>query len=212
MIRLGVKLGRADYFDRLAGELRRLDFDSIENLASVVFDAFERDSMVFVCGNGGSAATASHLCQDLSKATLSTSSAIRFSQRRPRVVSLTDSVASLLAWGNDVGFETVFSEPLRNLAREGDVLIAISASGNSPNILKAVESAAEYGVVSVGVCGMDGGLLSGIADHTVHVALEDMGMVESIHSCIFHWLVDDLYSRLNRLGRYGGEDPAIAGR
>src|SRR5207302_576303 len=101
------------------------------------------------------------------------------------------------AWGNDEGFERVFVEQLKNLARPGDLLIAISGSGNSPNVLRAVEWAEEHGLTTFGCTGFDGGKLRNFAQHGLHVPLDDMGIVESIHLTAFHWVVDNLHARIS---------------
>jgi D-sedoheptulose 7-phosphate isomerase len=112
-------------------------------------------------------------------------------------LSLTDNTPYILAWGNDEGFDRVFLEQLKNLASEGDLLIAISGSGNSPNIIRAVEWANKHGLSTYGCTGYTGGKLRDIAQSGLHVALDDMGIVESIHLTAFHWVVDDLFRRIS---------------
>jgi D-sedoheptulose 7-phosphate isomerase len=102
-----------------------------------------------------------------------------------------------LAWGNDEGFERIFVEQLKNLASPGDLLIGISGSGNSPNILRAVEWANHHGLETFGCTGFDGGKLRTLAHQAFHVPLHDMGIVESIHLTAFHWVIDDLYRRIS---------------
>lgn len=148
---------------------------------------------VFTCGNGGSASSASHLAQDLTKGTLD------LSVPAIRAVCLCDSLPSLTAWGNDSGYEFVFSEPLRVLGHQNDVLIAISGSGNSPNVLNAVEAAHDLEMRTWGVCGFDGGKLMHLAHRCVHVPCHNMGMVEAAHGVIFHWLIDALRARAQGL-------------
>ncbi|MDX1430100.1 MAG: SIS domain-containing protein, partial [Rhodothermales bacterium] len=98
--------------------------------------------------------------------------------------------------------EDIVVQQLMNYGQEGDLLIAISGSGNSPNILKAVDWANRHGLATLGLTGYDGGQLRQTAQAGVHVALDDMGMVESIHLCLFHWVLNDVYARINRVGRY----------
>ena len=117
-------------------------------------------------------------------------------------LSLTDNTPYILAWGNDEGFDRIFVEQLKNFASPGDVLIAISGSGNSPNILNAVEWANRHELRTWGITGYTGGKLQQLARHNLHVALDDMGMVESIHLLLFHWVLNDVYARINRVGRY----------
>ena len=110
--------------------------------------------------------------------------------------SLTDNSPYILAWGNDEGFDRVFVEQLKNLAGPGDLLVAISGSGNSPNILRAVEWANSHGLKTFGCTGFGGGQLRGLAQQGLHVPLDDMGIVESIHLTAFHWVIDDLHRRI----------------
>jgi D-sedoheptulose 7-phosphate isomerase len=118
-------------------------------------------------------------------------------KRRLKILSLTDNTPYILAWGNDEGFDRVFVEQLKNLASPGDLLVAISGSGNSPNILRAVDWAKRNGLKTFGCTGFSGGKLRTMADAGLHVALDDMGIVESIHLTAFHWVVDDLYRRIS---------------
>jgi D-sedoheptulose 7-phosphate isomerase len=113
-----------------------------------------------------------------------------------RILSLTDNTPYILAWANDAGFERVFAEQLKNLASPGDLLIAISGSGNSPNILRAVEWANAHSVLTFGCTGYSGGKLRAMAKQGLHVPIDDMGTVESIHLAAFHWVVGDLARRM----------------
>ena len=123
--------------------------------------------------------------------------------KRLKVLSLTDNTPYILAWGNDEGFDRVFVEQLKNFASPDDVLIAISGSGNSANILRAVEWANAKSLRTWGITGYTGGTLQKIAKHNLHVPLDDMGMVESIHLIAFHWVLNDVYARINKVGRHG---------
>ena len=114
-----------------------------------------------------------------------------------RVVSLTDNTPYILAWANDEGFDRVFAEQLKNLASSGDLLIAVSGSGNSPNVLRAVEWANRNGLDTFGCTGFSGGKLRALAKQCLHVPLDDMGIVESIHLSAFHWVVDNIHARIN---------------
>jgi D-sedoheptulose 7-phosphate isomerase len=188
---LGWKLGIKDYLDRVSSEIQSLDFDQVENLSQVIEEAYHAGRFVFIIGNGGSGANASHICEDLAKCTLHDFE----NQKRLKVLSLTDNTAGIMAWGNDEGYDRIFIEQLKNLASPGDVLLAISGSGNSPNILRAVEWANENGLTTVGITGFGGGKLKAINQHNFHVGIDDMGIVESIHMVAFHWIIDDLYRR-----------------
>ena len=190
---LGATLGARDYLDRVCREIQRLEMSQIERLSELIEGAYHAGRFVFICGNGGSGANASHLCEDLAKCTLRDFE----SQRRLKVLSLTDNTAGIMAWANDEGFDRIFVEQLKNLASPGDLLLAISGSGNSPNILKAVEWANMNGLTTVGITGFDGGKLKPLAHYNVHAGIDDMGIVESLHQVVFHWIIDDIYRRIS---------------
>ena len=152
--------------------------------------------MVFVCGNGGSGSNASHFCEDIGKGSLRREDFEDDTKKRIRILSLTDNTPYILAWGNDEGFDRIFVEQLKNLAEPGDLLVAISGSGNSPNILKAVEWSNAHGMKTYGCTGFTGGKLRGLAQHGLHVPLDDMGIVETVHLAAFHWVVDDMHRRV----------------
>jgi D-sedoheptulose 7-phosphate isomerase len=194
---LGIKLDARSFLDRVGQELRRIDPSEVKALADAIHDCYEDRRTVFLCGNGGSGSNASHFCEDLGKGTLRRQEFDNDSKKRLRVLSLTDNTPYILAWGNDEGFDRVFVEQLKNLANPGDLLIAISGSGNSPNILRAVEWANRSGLKTFGCTGFNGGKLRELAQQGLHVPLDDMGIVESIHLTAFHWIVDDLHRRIS---------------
>lgn len=199
---LGVHLAPDAYLKRLQTELDRLDRDEMGGLADAIFEAWQREQFVFVFGNGGSATLASHLAEDLGKSSLRQSDLQDESKRRLKIVSLSDNVGWLTALGNDVGYDQIFVQQLMNYGRSGDLAIAISGSGNSPNVLRAVEWANRHGLKTFGMTGYDGGKLKQIQHAGLHVPLDDMGMVESIHACTIHWVVDDVFARINGEGRH----------
>lgn len=190
---LGATLGAKEYFQRVCREIERLDLNQVEQLSALIERAYHDGRFVFIIGNGGSGANASHLCEDLAKCTLKDFE----SQRRLKVLSLTDNAAGIMAWANDEGYDRIFLEQLKNLASPGDLLLAISGSGNSPNILKAVEWANKNEMTTVGITGFGGGKLKTLAHHNVHAGIDDMGIAESLHSVIFHWVIDDMYRRIS---------------
>ena len=190
---LGVTLGARDYLDRVCREIQRLEMCQLERLSELIEETYHAGRFVFICGNGGSGANASHLCEDLAKCTLRDFE----NQKRLKVLSLTDNTAGIMAWANDEGFDRIFVEQLKNLASPGDLLLAISGSGNSPNILKAVEWANKNGLTTVGVTGFGGGKLKPLAHYNVHAGIDDMGIVESLHQVAFHWIIDDIYRRIS---------------
>lgn len=190
---LGAVLNAEAYFDRVCREIKRLDLSQIERLSELIESAYHSNRFVFICGNGGSGANASHLCEDLAKCTLRDFER----QKRLKVLSLTDNTAGIMAWANDEGYDRIFIEQLKNLASPGDLLLAISGSGNSPNILKAVEWANQTGLETVGITGFAGGKLKTLARHNLHVPIDDMGIVESLHQVVFHWIIDDIFRRIS---------------
>jgi D-sedoheptulose 7-phosphate isomerase len=195
---LGIKLDAAAFLDRAAKELGRINPVELQALADAIYRCYEERRFVFLIGNGGSGSNASHFCEDLGKCTLRREDFDNDSRKRLRTLSLTDNTPYILAWGNDEGFERVFVEQLKNLASPGDLLIAISGSGNSPNILRAVEWANRHGLRTFGCTGFNGGKLRTLAQHGLHVPLDDMGIVESIHLTAFHWVVDNMHARMNQ--------------
>src|SRR5262245_31697549 len=199
---LGITLNVPSFLKRVGEALQRVDPKQIEALADAIFRCYQEGRTVFLCGNGGSGSNASHFCEDLGKGTLRREDFENDRKRRLRVLSLTDNTPYILAWGNDEGFDRVFVEQLKNLARKGDLLIAISGSGNSPNVLRAVDWANRNGLTTFGCTGFSGGKLQTLAHKNLHVALDDMGIVESIHLTAFHWVVDDMHRRIG-LGQGG---------
>lgn len=168
------------YLSTAISTITDLDRAAVASMVDALKSARLRNATVFLAGNGGSAATASHFATDLQKSTLSTDAP------RLRCVSLADNVALLTAWANDHEFARVFAEPLENLARPGDVLIAISASGNSPNIVSAVEAARRLGMVVIGLSGFNGGRLRACSDISVHVPVDSYELAEDAHLMICH--------------------------
>jgi D-sedoheptulose 7-phosphate isomerase len=193
---LGTTLNARAFLERVGHELLRIDTVQVKALADAIYDCYLKGRTVFLCGNGGSGSNCSHFCEDLGKGTLRREDFENDQKRRLRVLSLTDNTPYILAWGNDEGFDRVFVEQLKNLAQPGDLLIAISGSGNSPNVLRAVEWANRHDLRTFGCTGFSGGKLRTLAQQNLHVPLDDMGIVESIHLTAFHWIVDDLHRRI----------------
>jgi D-sedoheptulose 7-phosphate isomerase len=152
----------------------------VERAIEVILVAYRHRRHVYIIGNGGSASTASHFACDLSKAT------VVGDQPRLRVTALTDNVALLTAWANDSSYEAVFAEQLTNLLDPGDVVVAISASGKSPNVIAAIGAAQRRGAVTVGMVGFTGGPLKKMVDVAVHVHSHSYGVVEDCHSVVQH--------------------------
>lgn len=169
-----------DYFARLVEAIESVDVAAVEAWISRLEHARSAGSTIFVCGNGGSAATASHFAADIGKG------ASYGRPQRFRVVALTDSIPTITAYANDVGYEVVFAEQLRNLATPGDLLVAISGSGTSPNIIRAIEAANGLGVDVVALTGFDGGVCAPMADISVNVPSDHMGRIEDVHMALCH--------------------------
>jgi len=202
---LGATLSANDYLTRLEAEVRRVDQAALQRWSDLVYQAWENDRFVYIFGNGGSGTTASHMAEDLGKSTLRPSDLQDESKKRLKVLSLTDNLGWIMAVGNDVSYEDIFVQQLMNYGRAGDLVLAISGSGNSPNILKAVDWANRHGLLTFGLTGYNGGQLKSQQRDGLHVDLHDMGMVESIHLCLFHWVLNDVFARINGAGRYSLE-------
>jgi D-sedoheptulose 7-phosphate isomerase len=183
-----------DYLNTLKNVLGRLPLATLDKIATTVEAAHAAGRQIFIIGNGGSAATASHMMNDLSKCTLGHKGDGRW--KRLRVLALTDNVSLMTAWANDTSYTKVFSEPLKNLAQRGDVLIAISASGNSPNIIAAARVAKKMGLIVLGLGGFGGGKLARLCDTCFVVPSNDYGPVEDVHMILDHILTGYLYQKL----------------
>ena len=178
------------YWGELADVARLMPFGQLAAAAEALLACRERGRTVFLLGNGGSAATASHLACDLSKGT-------RTAGLAPfRVVALTDNVPIMTAWANDASYDRIFAEQVEALAQPGDVLVAISASGRSPNVLAAVAAARELGVTVVGLTGQPGGDLARLADLAIQVPAGSIELVEDAHLAVAHSLCVAIRARL----------------
>lgn len=180
-----------DYLAELQRLCAGLDLDALERITAAVRRARDSGATIFVAGNGGSAATAMHWVNDLNKA------ASRSGRRRIRAMCLSDNTSWVTALANDEGYERVFAAQLESFARQGDLLVLISASGNSPNLVEAARTGKELGVTTAAVLGFDGGRLRGIVDEHLLVATPPgwYGLVETVHSAaldvVTTFLIDD---------------------
>lgn len=208
---LGASLSIAPYVQRLQQELDRVNVDDVQTWADWLYEAWDHDKFAYIFGNGGSGTTATHMVEDLGKSTLRPADLRDESKKRLKVLGLADNLGWILAVGNDVGYDQIFVQQLMNYGRPGDLVIAISGSGNSPNILAAVDWANRRDLRTFGLTGYDGGKLKRLAQRGVHVPLDDMGMVESIHLCLFHWVLNDVYARINHEGRHAVHHTAAGG-
>jgi D-sedoheptulose 7-phosphate isomerase len=178
--------GLRQYFAGEAELIRQLDLCCVEQIMKTLETARHAGRRVFVFGNGGSAATASHLACDLGKGT------VQPGLPRFQVVSLSDSIAVITAYANDMGCESMFAEPLISLAQSGDVAIALSVSGNSPNVVRAMEAARVSGLVTVGLTGCDGGRLATLVDIHLNIPSTSYGQVEDLHLAVCHAICEML--------------------
>lgn len=174
------------YLTQLAKVVDEMPRDQIWNVVHVLMDAWRRGSRVFLLGNGGSAATASHMANDLNKL------AIVPGQPRFKALALTDNVPLMTAWGNDTAYENIFVEQMLNFLEPDDVVVGISASGNSSNVLKAIQVAREHGAVTVGFTGQNGGKLKGVAEHCILVPSNHITQQEDAHLILDHVIANTL--------------------
>jgi D-sedoheptulose 7-phosphate isomerase len=181
-----------NYLERLRSALVAIPPDQVEEFSGRLYRAYKDGRQVFVLGNGGSASTASHMAADLGKNTIGPN------MRRFRILSLNDNVPLMTALANDLGYHRVFAEQLVNLIRAGDVLVAISGSGNSPNVLRAIAYAREQCAQVVGLLGFGGGRAAELCDTAIVVDSEDYGVIEDAHLVLNHILVEYFRERLFR--------------
>jgi D-sedoheptulose 7-phosphate isomerase len=180
-----------EYFSKLSEILTNISIEQVDCVTALLDEAYRSDSTIFVIGNGQSATTANAFALDLSKQTISPRL-----KRRFRVISLSDNLAAITAWANDLSYEAVFTEQLKALFRPGDTLIAVSVSGSSPNVVHASEWLMAQGGKVVALTGFDGGKLQAIASQSIVVNSPDYGFVETVHIAIMHYWVDFFRERL----------------
>jgi len=171
-----------EYKSKLLHALDTLDLNGIGKAIEILREAREQNRQIFVCGNGGSASTASHFVCDMVKG------ASFQRQRRFRIMALTDSLPTITAYSNDVGYDCIFAEQLKSFAREGDVVMALSGSGNSANVVRALEYANSIGCQTIAMTGRDGGKLGALGKLQIHVAEPHMGRIEDGHMIACHML------------------------
>ncbi|HEX7752572.1 MAG TPA: SIS domain-containing protein [Novosphingobium sp.] len=187
------------YFARLAEAAASVDRAALDRAAALITAAAQEGRRIYSCGNGGSAAIANHLVCDCLKGIRNESTL------RPEVVSLSTTIELITAIGNDLGYDQIFSYQLESLGRPGDVLMAISSSGNSPNILAAIQAARAIGMTVIAMTGFDGGAAARMADVSLHVRAENYGLVEDVHQALMHLLAQ--FIRQQHLA-----DPSTIGR
>ncbi len=174
------------------GELvEKIPLEELQRIIDVLLTAYENKQFVFIMGNGGSAATASHLDCDLSKGTLG-----RNKNRRFKVIALTDNIPLITAWANDTHYEHIFSEQLIPIAGAGDVVIGISGSGDSQNVLNAIRHAKTRACITVGITGFEGGLLREKVDHCLIIPSDNMQYIEDTHMILSHLISSNIRDKL----------------
>lgn len=171
-----------NYFERLSNTINALDTEEITAAVEMIKEAYEREANIYVFGNGGSAATASHFVCDFNKGISETH------DKKFNLICLSDNTPIVTAIANDISYDDVFYFQLKNKLKKDDLIIAISGSGNSKNVIKAVEYAREIGTKVVGITGYSGGKLRELADYHMHVAIDDMQITEDIHMSFDHMM------------------------
>lgn len=181
----------SSYIAKLSKTLEGLNHDSIDNAVNLIAEAWGKGKQVITLGNGGSSLTALHFINDWNKS-------VFIAGGKPfRGRSLLDNIGLMMSYANDVSFQDIFSEQLKNILLPGDLVIAISGSGNSENVIRAVNYANENGAVTLGLCGYRGGKLKEIAQHHVWADVDDMQLSEDIHSIFGHIVMQSLCGRPN---------------
>ncbi|MHB8388109.1 MAG: SIS domain-containing protein [Leptospirales bacterium] len=176
----------ASYLEKLGRTLDALNRDHIDQAIGLISDAWQNGRQIITLGNGGSSLTALHLINDLNK------SVYLASGKSFRGRSLVDNVGLIMSYANDISFQDVFAEQLKNLLEPGDLVIAISGSGNSENVIRAVQYANDHEAVTLGLCGYNGGRLKDLAHYHVWAAVDDMQLAEDVHSIFGHIVMQKL--------------------
>ena len=180
-----------EYFAKVTKTLGSMDRKSIESAAEILMEAYEKGNTIYVFGNGGSAANASHFCGDLVKG------ASYGREKRFKAVCLNDNLPALMAIANDISYSDIFIEQLKNFAQKGDIAVGISGSGNSPNVVKAMEYAKTMGLKTIALCGFDGGKIKKISDVSLHAQINDMEVSEDAHMILIHCIKNILIDALD---------------
>ena len=177
----------SDYINLEMRTLEQLDQQAIAEVLSAILRAYEAEGTIYVCGNGGSASTASHMANDFNKGIS------EYVQKKFRFYSLTDNVATMLSISNDISYDEMFRFQLQGRLRKEDLVIGISGSGNSMNVVNALDYAKENGVATVGITGYTGGKVRNMCDYSLHVPIENMQLTEDVHMIFDHMMMTILY-------------------
>ena len=180
----------ATYFDALKTTIDATPKEDINQVLNVLSQAYEQRQQVFIMGNGGSAATASHFACDFNEG-ISEGKTKQF-----RVIALTDNIPSITAIANDMGYEMIFAQQLSSLMEPGDYVVGISGSGNSENVIRAIDYANEHGAITIGFTGYSGGRLKQKAQYNIHINIDDMQVAEDLHMVLNHVMMRVLKKHL----------------
>ena len=180
----------SNYLDQISALVLRIPSRNIEELSMIILGAYERGSRIFIFGNGGGSATSSHFACDLAKGTATPG------KPRLKVISLADNVPMITAWANDTDYTNTFGEQLKNLVEKDDVVIGLSGSGMSPNVINAFKVANDAGAISVLLSGFSGGRAVEVADSSIVVPCEDMQQIEDVHLILCHIIFRMVRSRI----------------
>ena len=179
------------FLNRLTEVIKYLNLDEINTFMNILLNARDTGKTIFIMGNGGSAATASHFCCDFNKG-LSYNQSSKF-----KFICLNDNIPTMMAYANDVSYDNIFVEQLKNFLTPGDLVIGVSGSGNSKNILKAIDYANKNDAETIGLIGFNGGKLKQKVKHSVHVNIDDMQITEIIHMSLCHMIYSILMTNKN---------------
>ena len=181
-----------DYIQTEIDVLKSLDSEVINEIMNEITSSQERGNTIYICGNGGSAATASHYCCDFNKGVSGNH------KKNTNFICLSDNIPTITAIANDISYDEIFSYQLNNRLKPGDLVFVISGSGNSKNIVRAMQKAKEKGNKIIGLCGYDGGAVKKMSDICLHVKINNMQIVEDIHMLIDHCMMSILYQAYNK--------------
>lgn len=176
-----------DYLAKVKEIIDQISITEVNTLLNLLNQARLEEKNIFIFGNGGSAATASHFVCDFNKGVS------ELVNPKFKFLCLNDNVPTMMAYSNDVGYEVVFEGPLKNFLKKGDLVIGISGSGNSPNVINAIKYANENGGITVGLSGYNGGKLKVLAQYGVHIPVHNMQIVEDLHMVLDHLMMTVLY-------------------
>jgi len=180
----------SNYIEKLQTTLGSLNIEDIDVCINELMKAYTNNNNIFICGNGGSASTASHFACDLNKG-------VSYGlEQKFKIIPLTDSLSTITAYTNDLSYDIIFVEQLKNFFKKGDILIGISGSGNSQNVLNAIEYVNENNGVTIGWTGFDGGKLKGLAQHSINANINDMQISEDVHMILVHIIMKTLSTKL----------------